>query len=73
MTIRSRIGDYLFRVLFPEQARALDNVEVELVQAATTSLRAKAAVDDARRAVTELRHAMDALQDMAERLMEPSE
>jgi hypothetical protein len=71
VTIRSRIGDYLFRALFPTQARVLDNVEVELIEAATASLRAKAAADAAHLASAGTRQVLEDIRGLVMRAAGP--
>lgn len=71
MTIRSRIGDYLFRLLFPNQADALERMEDELVDAAVASIRAKSAVDDTRLALSGVKDVLDSTRDLVARLTGP--
>ncbi len=72
MTIRSRIGDFLFRVLFPRQAEVLRNAEVDAAHLAVVSIRSRAAVDDARKAIADTRLVLDATRDLVNRLTGPS-
>ena len=71
MTIRSRIGDYLFRALFPNQAAALDFAEDAITDAAIAQVRAQAAVDATRRALAEVRPVLDNTRDLVARLLGP--
>ena len=46
MSIRSRIGDFLFRLLFPHQAALLDACHDQLCDAAVACQQAKEAVEE---------------------------
>lgn len=68
MSIRSRIGDFLFALLFPRQAKALEEVEDQLVDSAVACERARVAALDAQQAIADFRPAMEATRDLAMRV-----
>lgn len=55
MFIRSRIGDFLFRLLFPQQADLLDACHDQLVDAAVACEQAREAMMGANAALHDLR------------------
>jgi hypothetical protein len=55
MSIRSRIGDFLFRLLFPQQAALLDDCHDQLVDTAVACEQAREAMMEANTALNNLR------------------
>ena len=71
MTIRSRIGDWLFRALFPAQAALIETAEDELVDAALAHARTRQALDDAKQALAETRSLLETTRTLVARLTGP--
>ena len=59
MSIRSRIGDFLFRLLFPQQAALLDACHDQLVDAAVACEQAREAMMGATTALNSLRETLE--------------
>ena len=68
MSIRSRIGDFLFRLLFPHQAALLDACHDQLVDTAVACEQAREAMMGAATAVNNLRETFDTAKDFSMRM-----